>query len=54
MVAGDGEQDGDRISTRVLCNIYGRSVMIAEMLEVSIRSRNGALRLEKDAWSMVE
>ena len=38
------KQDGDRISKHFLCNIYGRAVMNAQMLEVcvSIRSRNGA------------
>ena len=36
------KQDGDRINKNSFYGIYGRSAMSAHMLEVSIRSRNGA------------
>ena len=35
------KQQGDKISKKFLCNIWA-SVMSAQMLEVYIRSRNGA------------
>ena len=34
--------------------IYGRSAMSAQMLEVSLLGVGTVLRLEKDAWPMVE
>ena len=34
--------------------VYGRSVMSAQMLEVSLLGVGPALRLERDAWSMVK
>ena len=49
------KQDGDRISKQFLCSIdYGRSVMSAQMLEVSILGVGTVLRLERDALSMVK
>ena len=51
MVAGDGET-GRANSFYV---VYGRSVMSAQMLEVSLLLGVGTvLRLERDAWSMVK
>ena len=40
MGAADGEKDGDRISKRFYV-VYRRRVMSAQMLKVSIRSKNG-------------
>ena len=36
-----------------LCVVYGRSIMSAQMLEVSPLGVGTVLRLERDAWSMV-
>ena len=47
------KQDGDRIRSNSLYVVYGRSVMIAQMLEVSLLGAETVLRLERDAWSMV-
>ena len=47
-------QDGDRISKHFLYVIYGKSVMSARMLEVSLLEVGTVLRLERDAWSMAE
>ena len=44
------KQDGDRISNQCLCK-YGRSVMSAKMLKVSLLGVGTVLRLERDAWS---
>ena len=48
------KQDGDRISKQFLHVIYGRSVMSAQMLEVSLSGVATVLRLERNAWSMVQ
>ena len=49
------KQDGDRMSKQFLCTVmYERSVMSAQMLEVSLLGVGTVLRLEKDAWSMVK
>ena len=45
------KQDGDRISRFYV--IYGKSVMSAQMLEVSLFGVGTVLCLERDAWSMV-
>ena len=34
--------------------MYGRSVMTAQMLEVSLSGVGTVLRLDRDAWSMVK
>ena len=57
-ILGDGwwpqtaKHDGDRISSFYL--VCGRSVMSAQMLEVSLLGVGTVLRLERDAWSMVK
>ena len=57
-ILGDGwwlqtaKQDGDRISKQVICSIYGRSVMSAQMLEVYLLGEGTVLRFERDAWPM--
>ena len=48
------KQDGDRISSQFLCSLYGRSVMSAQMLEVSLSGVGTVLRLERDAWSKIK
>ena len=48
------KQGGDRISKHFLCSIYGKRVMSAQMLEVSLLGVGTVLRLERDAWSMVK
>ena len=51
------KQDGDRISNRfyvVPGILYGKSVMSAEMLEVSLVGVGTVLRLERDTWSMAK
>ena len=45
------KQVGDRIS-KYFYVIYGRSVMSAQMLEVSLLGVETVLRLKRDAWSM--
>ena len=47
------ETNGDH-RRRKLYVTYGKNVMGAQMLEVTIGSRNGMLRLERDAWSIVK
>ena len=46
-------QDGDRLSNS-FCVIDGRSIISAQMLEVSLLGVETVLRLEWDAWSMVK
>ena len=46
------KQEGDKIGKRFYVT-HGKHVMSVQMLEVSIRSRNGAPS-RKDAWSMVK
>ena len=46
------KQDGDR--TNIVFVVYGRSVMSAQKLEVSLLGVGTMLRLEKGAWSMVK
>ena len=48
------KQQGGTISKKFLCNIYGKNVMSARMLEVSLLGVGTVLRLERDAWSMVK
>ena len=49
------KQDGDGISKQFrLYVLYGRSVMSAQRLNVSLLGVGTMLRLEKDAWSMVK
>ena len=49
------QEAGTRKAEKVSSNIWKKKTkMSAHMLEVSISSRNGALRLERDAWSMVK
>ena len=45
------KQDGDKISKQFYV-IYGKSVMSAQTLEVSLLGVGTVLRLEVDAWSM--
>ena len=52
MVATDGET-GDRISKQFYLRC-GKSVMSAQTLEVSLLGVGTVLRLERDAWSMVQ
>ena len=47
------KQDGDRKSKPFQCNIW-KSVMRAQMLEVSSLGLGTVFRLERDAWSMVK
>ena len=47
------KQGGDRICIQFICSI-GRSVMSAQLLEVSLLGVGTVLRLERDAWSKVE
>ena len=47
------KQQGDRISKQFYV-IYGKSVMSAQMLKVSLLGVETVLRLERDAWSMVK
>ena len=42
------KQEGDRISKQFVCNIW-KSVICAEMLEVSLFGVGTVLRLERDA-----
>ena len=53
MVVTDGEQEGDKISKSFYVT-YGKNVMSAQMLEVSLLGVGTMLRLERDAWSMVK
>ena len=47
------KQEGDRRSKRFVCSlIYGKSVMSAQMLELSLLGVGAVLRLERDALSM--
>ena len=49
------KQDRDRTSKQFLRTVvYGRSVMSAQILEVSLLGLGTVLRLERDAWSMVK
>ena len=48
------KQDVNRISKHNLYAVYGRSVMSAQTLEVSLSRIGMVLRLERDAWSMVK
>ena len=48
------KQEEDRTSKRFLCNIYGKTVMGAQMLAVSPSGAGTVLRLQRDAWSMVK
>ena len=50
------KQDGNRISKQFLCSIYiyGKIVMSAQMLEVSLLGVGTVLRLGRGAWSMVQ
>ena len=49
------KQDGDRISKQTLYGIRKeRSVMSAQILEVSLSGVGTVLRLERDAWSKVK
>ena len=45
------KQEGDKISKQFYV-IYGRTVMSAQMLEVSLLGVGTVLRLGRDAWSM--
>ena len=47
------KQEGDRISKQFFM-YYGRSVMSAQILEVSLLGVGTVLRLERDAWSMIK
>ena len=48
------KQEWDKINKQFLCSIYGRSVMSAQMLEVSLLGVGTVLRVGRDAWSMVK
>ena len=45
------KQEGDKISKKIHVT-YGKNVMSAQMLEVSLLGVGTMLRLERDAWSM--
>ena len=47
------KQEGDRISKQFLCNTWKKRNERPNVGGVSTRCRNGAPRLERDAWSMV-
>ena len=47
------KQDGDRISKSFYV-VYGRSIISAHMLEMSLLGVETVLRLERDAWSTVK
>ena len=47
------KQDGDMISKQFLCSVWKVIIMSAQMLEVSLLGVGTVLRLERDAWSMV-
>ena len=47
------KQEGDKISKKSRCNIWKKNVMSAKMLEVPLLGVGTVLRLEMDAWSMV-
>ena len=47
------KQEGHKISKTFLVT-YGKSVMSAQMLEVSLLGVGTMLRLERDAWSMLK
>ena len=47
------KQEGDRI-TKKFCVTYGNTVMSAQMLKGSLLGVGTMLRLERDAWSMVQ
>ena len=55
MVVADGEtgRGYDKQSFYVVYK-YGKSVMSAQMMEVSLLGVGMVLRLERDAWSMVK
>ena len=48
------KQQGDNISKKFLRKIYGKNVMSARMLEVSLLGVGTVLRLERDAWPIVK
>ena len=52
MVAADGETGRGYDKHCSLCVKYERSVMSAQMWEVSLLGVGTVLRLERDAWSM--
>ena len=47
------KQNGDRIGEQFYV-VYRKSVMSAQMLEVSLSGVATVLRLERNAWSMVQ
>ena len=53
MVATEGETARGKISKRFYVT-YGKNVVSAQMLEVSLLGVGTVLRLERDAWSMVK
>ena len=48
------KRDGDRISKQFLYVVYGKGVMSAQLLEVSLLGVGTVLRFGRDAWSMVK
>ena len=47
------KQDGDRTNRHFPCDIWTKRIELLNVEEVSTKSRNGVLRLQRDAWSMV-
>ena len=53
MVATDGETGRGQDKQKVYYVKHGKNVMSAKMLEISLLGVGTVLRLERDAWSMV-
>ena len=54
MVATDGETGRGQDMLTIFYVIYRKSVMSAQMLEVSLLGVGTVLHLERNAWSMVK
>ena len=54
MMATEGETGRGQDKQKVYYVTYGKNVMSAQMLEVSLLGAGTVPRLDRDAWSMVK